>query len=518
MNIKNTIIIAGFLAKYLMLSGFLIGTVIPSMSAQETITRKKPLYAKVGIYGVGHYAYWDQFPGLLDKMYEKMNVLEEKIKHYGVEVVNFGIGDDATDAYEVLPKMKAADIDMLFIDMVTYATSSSIAPIFKELDVPMVMVGLQPLKSLDYENATTEMQLWNDDICSMPEFANVAVRMGRKVPPFIIGTLYDDQEADNEIKKYCQIAKVLHDLRTARIGAMGHVLENMYDLQFDPPQIMATFGCHVVMCEPDDIVLQYKKVTQKQVEEYQKRILNFFDTPDPKSDPITTKLTEKDLYEAAKVGVALEKFVEEKKLDGLAYYYEGLEDSETRKVMSNLIVGNSILTAAGFPMLGEFDIKTCIAMLIMDRLEAGGSLGEFHPVDFNEDIVLVGHDGPHHLNITDGKPVLRSLKKYHGKPGSGASVEFKIKEGGITILSIGHTESGDFKFVIAEGESQDGPIPATGNTNTRGKFLTDTKTFLKKWFSEAPTHHFAIGVGHHAETLKQIADFLGIESVIVTPN
>ncbi len=187
-----------------------------------------------------------------------------------------------------------------------------------------------------------------------------------------------------------------------------------------------------------------------------------------------------------------------------------------RELVTNLIVGNSLLTAAGFPMCGESDLKTCIAMLIMDRLDIGGSFAEFHPIDFNEGFVLVGHDGPHHINIADGKPVLRSLTKYHGKPGSGASVEFKIKEGPITILSVGVTVDGKFKFILGEGESVRGPIPPTGNTNTRGFFKPDVRSFLKKWVAEGPTHHFALGVGHHACTIQRIAEILNLESVIVT--
>jgi L-arabinose isomerase len=245
------------------------------------------------------------------------------------------------------------------------------------------------------------------------------------------------------------------------------------------------------------------------------RILNFFDTPDPKSDPITEKLTPADLETSAIIAVTLEKYIQAKSLDGLAYYYEGEENSEIRKLVTNFIVGNSLLTAAGFPMCGEFDIKTCIAMMILDRLECGGSFAEFHPIDFARDTVLIGHDGPHHLNIAEGKPVIRSLKKYHGKPGSGAGVEFNIKVGPITMLSIGVKNDGKFKFIIAEGESMAGPIPPTGNTNTHGKFSSDIRTFLHKWCQAGPTHHFALGVGHHAKTLCKIAEALNIEAEVI---
>ena len=207
--------------------------------------------------------------------------------------------------------------------------------------------------------------------------------------------------------------------------------------------------------------------------------------PTPTADPLTRKLTDGDLETAAAAAAAaLDRFVDDKRLDGLAYYYEGEPGSEMRQLVTNLIVGNSLLTAAGFPMCGESDLKTCVAMLIMDRLDIGGSFAEFHPIDFKEGFVLVGHDGPHHLNIAAGRPVLRSLTKYHGKPGSGASVEFKIKEGPITMLSIGQTADGRFKFIVGEGESVRGAIPATGNTNTRGFFAPDVRTFLRAWVCE----------------------------------
>ncbi|MBM3858322.1 MAG: arabinose isomerase [Verrucomicrobia bacterium] len=481
------------------------------------IPRRKPLTANIGIFGVGHYNYWPQFPGLLDEMHRKLDHLVRKVQAHGVAVTNFGLVDSALGAAELLPKLKAANLDLVFVDMVTYATSSTIGAILRGLDVPLVLVALQPLKAMDYERASTYMQLCNDDFCSVPEFQGVAIRLGRRAPDVILGTLDDDPAADAELAAWCGIAKVLHDLQRARIGHMGHVLESMLDMHTDPTAVTREFGCHVVQCEPDEILRHYRDEHAAEIEAKKREILGFFDTPDPKSDPITTKLTDKDLHVAAKAAVALEKFIADKKLDGLAYYYEAEAGTPMRELVTNLIVGNSLLTGAGFPMCGEFDIKTCIAMLIMDRLDIGGSFAEFHPVDFVRDSVLVGHDGPHHVNIANGKPVLRSLKKYHGKPGSGASVEFNLKTGPITMLSIGVKADGRFKFVIAEGESFDGPIPPTGNTNTHGRFQPDVRTFLKRWVAEGPTHHFALGVGHHARTIQNVANVLGIESAVVMP-
>jgi L-arabinose isomerase len=481
------------------------------------VERRKKRTANIGIFGVGFNKYWPQFDGLLDELTRKLNIFVNRVKANEVQVTSFGIADDAASAYAILPKLKAADLDLVFCHMLTYATSASYGAIVRGLDVPLVLVALQPLKALDYSKASTYMQLCNDDFCAVPEFTGVAVRMGKNPPPVILGTLEDDPTADREISPWCNIAMVLHDLKRARIGHFGHPIEHMLDMQTDHTALTAAFGCHIVQTEADKLLKLEQTVTEEEIEDKKAEILNLFDTPDPKSDPITEKLTEKDLQIAARAAVALDIFIDTYNLDRLAYYYEGQEDSPMRELVTNLIVGNSLLTAAGFPMCGESDLKTCIAMLIMDRLDIGGSFAEFHPIDFNEGFVLVGHDGPHHINIAEGKPVLRSLSKYHGKPGTGAGVEFKIKEGPITILSIGLTANSRFKFILAEGESLHGPIPPTGNTNTRGFFKPDVRSFLKNWVAEGPTHHFALGLGHHARTIQQIAEILNLEGVIVTP-
>lgn len=471
--------------------------------------------ARIGVFGVGYFKYWEQFEGLLSDMEEKQAVFVAMVQQFGVEVIDFGMADDARSAYELVPRLKAGNLDLIFCDMLTYATSSTFATIIRNLDVPVVLVALQPDKALNYRQASTYKQLYNDDICSLPEFTGVAIRMGKPAPDVVIGTLYDDEQVLEEIREYCTIAKVLHDLKTSRIGHIGHPIEAMLDMHTDPTMLTAFFGAHIVQCEPNEIVAEYEKVPDDLLLQEKENILDFFDTPDPVSDPISMKLTEADLEVAARVSLSLKAFISKKQLDGLAYYFEGPEDSLTRLVMSNLIVGNSLLTGAGFPMCGESDLKTCFAMMIMDRMGIGGSFAEFHPVDFNENFVLVGHDGPHNITIAQGKPVLRSLKKYHGKPGYGAGVEFKIKEGPITMLSISSTFEGRLKFIIAEGESVAGPIPPTGNTNTRAFFQTEVRTFLKKWVAEGPTHHFALGVGHHAATIEKIGKFLNIATVII---
>jgi len=493
-----------------------MSVIMNEKSSNQKLLNAKKDSPRIGVFGVGYDKYWEQFAGLLDELIQKHAAIIDKIQTKEVTVIDFGMVDNPQKAYDTVKKLEAANLDLVFCNMLTYATSGTFGIIVKTISVPIVLVALQPRKALDYTKASTYMQLVNDDICALPEFAAVAVRMGKKVPDMIIGTLKDDREVEIQFDEYRRIARVLHDLKNAQLGHLGHPINSMLDMHTDATMLTSAFGSHVVECEANELFSCYKKVTENEIKSQEELILDFFGTPDPVSDPISLKLQNGDLRIAAKVSVALSRFVEEKKLDGLAYYYDGPENSEIRTVLTNLIVGNSLLTSNGFPMCGESDLKTLIALLIMDRLGIGGSFAEFHPVDFNEGFVLVGHDGPHNIAIAEGKPVLRSLKKYHGKPGHGAGVEFKIKEGPITMLSINSTYDGKFKFVIAEGESVAGPIPPTGNTNTRGFFKPDIKTFLTRWMKEGPTHHFSLGIGHHASTIQKIANYLNIDSVVIT--
>lgn len=471
--------------------------------------------ARIGVFAVGHSTYWAQFEGLLPNLMGFHEDFKKILAKNEVEIIDFGMVDDSKKAYRVADEMKGARLDLIICNMVTYATSSTFAPIIMAGAAPVILAALQPRAGLDYTRASIFMQLENDNICSVPEFTGVANRLGKRVYDVIIGELYEDEKAEGELALWCDIAKVLHGLRGARIGLMGHVMEAMYDMHTDPVEISRAFGVHVPLFEICDLMKCHSEVTDAEILEKTRFIEGAFDMPDPVGDPVTKKLTKEDLKSAAWGAAALDRFVKEHDLTGLAYYYEGAEGSAERAVSASLIVGNSILNARGIPMCGEFDLKTCLAMLIMDRLDIGGSFAELHPFDFREDFILIGHDGPHHLKIAEGKPILRSLVKYHGKPGSGASVEFKLREGPITMLGITHAQNGRLKFIIGEGYSKKGPIPPTGNTNTRGFFEPDTKSFIKAWVMEGPTHHYALGIKHRADALVKIAEVLGIEHTVV---
>lgn len=240
--------------------------------------------ARIGVFSVGYDKYWSQFPGLLDELLKKEAEFIRKIPVEEVEVFSFGMVDSPAVAYEKVKEIVAANLDFLFCDMLTYATSGTFGVIARSVQCPIVLVALQPLKAMDYKQATTYMQLVNDDICALPEFTGVAVRLGKPVPEIIIGTLYDDRQVDEEVREYCRIAKVLHSLKNAKLGHIGHPLNSMMDMNTDPTMLTAFFGSHVISYEPNELLQQMENVSDREVKEKEACILDFFDTPDPVSD------------------------------------------------------------------------------------------------------------------------------------------------------------------------------------------------------------------------------------------
>jgi L-arabinose isomerase len=240
-----------------------------------------------------------------------------------------------------------------------------------------------------------------------------------------------------------------------------------------------------------------------------------FELAVPGSDPIAGEIEPERFEWSARVAVGLDRLVGDFALDGLSYYYRGLAGNAAERVGAGLIVGNSLLTARGVPTAGEGDLKTNVAMLLLDRLGAGGSYTEFYGLDFDDSFVLMGHDGPGHVAIADGRPVLRALKLFHGKSGAGLSVEMKVRLGPVTILGLSQTAEGRLKLLAAEGESIAGPTFRIGNTNSRIRFASGPAAFMDAWCAEGPTHHVALGVGHRAGDIRRIAALLGVELAVV---
>ena len=465
---------------------------------------------RIGIIGMGHYIYWEQFDGLREYLMKKQVALRGFFSDR-VVIIDLGFADDIDSAFLCLKKAQSEDLDALFIVMSTYITSQVVFPFAKYLQIPQILVALQPLDALDYNHATTRMQLENDDICSLPEFAGVYARLGAQKPFLIVA-------AESETEKIaCRIGEIERAItaksafKYSKFGYLGHTYDGMYDMNTDQTAFASAFGAHVKILEFGDLITLVNAVSEIEISRKVEEIRSLFKICTPSEDPLTDFVRDDDLAFAAKCAVGLDRLTEENGLSALAYFHRGIPGTEEERIAANLIIGNSLLTSRGIPLAGEADLKTAAAMLIMNRVGGGGSFAEWHPFDIVNDMVLVGHDGPHNYTISDGQPVIRKLKNFHGKPGSGVSVEFKLKTGPITMLSCSVDSNGKMKLISAHGESIPGAIPQTGNTNTRCRFDMPVTEFIERWCDAAPTHHLALGIGDHTKEISLFARMMNLE-------
>jgi L-arabinose isomerase len=469
---------------------------------------------KIGVFGIGLAAYWPQFDGLRDRLEGYQRGIEARLTALGAEVVSAGLVDTAQRARRAGETLGAARPDLLLLYPATYATSSQVLPVVQAVDAPVVILNFQPTRTVDYEAMTTGEWLANCSACCVPELAGAFTRAG--IPyRTVTGTLLDDDPAWEIVAEWLDAARAVRALRTSRIGFLGHTYPGMLDMYSDFTQVHAQTGAHVEVLEIDDLVERVEAAGAEAVARKGEEIRATFDLADAGSDPIAGEITP-DVFEwSARVAVGLDRLVDDFELDGLTYYYRGVGDNAAERVAAGLIVGNSLLTARGVPASGEGDLKTNLAMLLLDRLGAGGSYTEFYALDFDEEFILMGHDGPGHLAIAEGRPVARALKLYHGKAGAGLSIEMKVRLGPVTILGCTQTADGRLKLLAAEGESVPGPTFRIGNTNSRIRFAAGPRTFFDAWCAEGPTHHVALGVGHQLSRLRKVADLLGLE--LATP-
>ena len=469
---------------------------------------------RIGLFGVGLDTYWPQFAGLKERLEGYTETVALRLSKPGIEVVNLGLIDTPAKAMEAGHRFRQEDVDIILLHVATYATSSTVLPVIRRARVPVLVLNLQPTPAIDYKafnkmrDRTSMRGEWlaHCSACAVPEIANVFNRAGI---PFhqITGVLRDDPVCWSEIDAWIEAARVASVMSHNRLGLMGHYYGGMLDIYSDMTQQCATFGGHIELIEVDELAARRREITTAQIEA---RVAEFYQAFDVQPD-----CPKPELARAARTSVAMDQLVEAHDLGSLAYYYMGTGNEENEDSISSIILGNSLLTARGIPVAGEYEIKNAQAMKIMDSFGAGGSFTEYYAMDFNDDVVLMGHDGPGHIAIAQGKTKVRPLREYHGKVGQGLSVEMSVKHGPVTLLSVVQTARGTIELLVAQGESVAGPILEIGNTNSRYRFGIGARQFVNDWNRRGPAHHCAVGVGHIAHKLEKLAALLQIECVRV---
>ncbi len=471
-----------------------------------------PTSIKVGLFGIGLDTYWPQFDGLKARLEGYLGEIDSRLVKSGADVVSAGLVDTPARAEEAGDLFARNDVEIVFLFISTYALSSTVLPVVQRARVPVVVINMQPVPAIDYERfnalgdrgVMTGEWLAHCQACSVPEIASV---LGRAEIDFHLVTgHFQDEGCWTELAGWVAAARTRRAMRENHLGVMGHYYMGMLDVYTDMTMQATTFGTKIDLLEIDELADLRAEVSDEESRAKIDEFRSAFDV-DPQCE-------DAELDRAARTSVALDRLVERHGLGSLAYYYEGSPGGANENIITSIIPGNTLLTGRHVPVAGECEVKNAQAMKIMDSLDAGGSFSEFYAMDFNDDIVMLGHDGPAHFAIAEGRVGLVPLPVYHGKPGKGLSIQMTVRHGPVTLLSVCQNNDGVF-LLTAEGECVPGPVLHIGNTNSRYRFSAGAKGFIESWSKAGPSHHCAIGIGHHGATIEKLGRLVGIPVVRV---
>lgn len=466
--------------------------------------------SKVGLFSVGLDTYWDQFESLYSNLNGYHQQIKKRLEKLGAEVIDAGMVDNIDKSVWTANLFSSSDVEMVFLYVSTYALSSTILPIVQKAKVPFVLLNLQPVQNIDYQkfNALddyaekTGIWLEHCQSCAIPEIACVINKTSVRYQ--IITGYLNEEKVWEEIKSWIDASDAVKALQNNRMGILGNYYGGMLDVYTDLTRLSVTFGTHFEIIEMCELKSIRDKVTGNETKEKLEEFHAVFD--------IDTQCDQSELERAAITSVAMDKMVKRYGLGSLAYYYEGQRGNEYENIVTSVIAGNTLLTGKNIPVAGECEVKNAHAMKILSELGAGGSFSEFYLMDFNENVLFLGHDGPAHFQISESRVKLVPLPVYHGKPGAGLSIQMSVKKGHVTLLSV--VEGAESVFLlVAEGESVEGPVLETGNTNSRYRFPLDIRDFINRWSKLGPSHHCAIGTGHVAQTIEKVAFLLNIPMI-----
>ena len=466
--------------------------------------------ARVGVFSIALGAYLPQFPSLVPEFESQYEAFKKTIPGT-VELIDGGIVTTKEQSQAAGDKFRAADVDLVIMQLLTYATSYNMLPAVRDLDVPVVLVNVQKLKAPDYEH--TDNAKWLGELYACGAVGEMVADLNRagKRSAVITGVVEGgDPEVQKQIEEWCKAAQVRRRFRNTNLAQIGRPYPGMMDLYIDETNLYHRMWVYTKQFDWEKMWAIADDITDEDaIRAKAEDILDTFE--------IEGGATVETVWDMAKYVVAFEQWVKDEQIGLVASHYDGFAQGVAGKLDSMLIPAFSMLIKQGTACAVEGDIKVAMAMSILKTIAGTGQLSEMYSIDFNEDICIIGHSGSGDADISQAhKPTMKIVPVFHGKTGGGYLTQFYPPTGPVTYLAITQDRDGHFKFVAAEGVNEDGPIFMFGDTNMRTRFSCGAREFMNKWNEAGPTHHMAAAVGRHIDTILKVAKIFDIPCEVIT--
>ena len=465
--------------------------------------------AKVGVFAIAHGPYLPQFPQLVDEYEEQFRKFKSQLPD-SVEIIDGGVSSSKEKAMAIADKFRSADVDLVILQLLTYASSETMLPAVRDINVPVICVNIQKKRVPDYEN--TDIPTWLGELYACGAVGEAVADLERAGKRHAVITGVDeggDPAVWAEIEDWCKAAQVRRRLRYTNLAQIGRPYPSMMDLYIDETNLYNRLGLFTKQFDWEKMWAIADDITDEAaIDAKIKEIHETFE--------IEGEDNEEQIREMAKYVVAFEKWVKDEQIAFVASHYDGFAKGQAGVLDSMLIPAFSMLIKQGVACAVEGDIKVAMAMSILKTISGMGQLSEMYSIDFEDDICIIGHSGSGDADISAKKPTMKIVPVFHGKTGGGYLTQFYPHLGPVTYLGITQDKDGRFKFVVAEGVNEEGPIFTFGDTNMRTRFDIGAREFCNRWSEAGPTHHMAASAGRHIDTILKVAKILDVPVDIVT--
>ncbi len=403
-------------------------------------------------------------------------------------------------AEEAVEKLKKENIDLLLIQVLTYAADELTARIVNGIDVPLLLWGVpEPLLKGNIKSG---------GLVGYVQTAGVVTKLGRDYK-FLWGSP-DDRQLVREIKQSIRVMRTVRRLRGGRIGLLGSRCPGMMDEAFHELELTRVIGPEIVTVDLADLVRLASEMPGGRVK---KEVAEVLKSHGPLDGP-----TGGELAEALKIYLVLKDIAAD-------YSFRAMAVKCWPELMRADIVSPCLalsrLNDDGIMTACEGDVTAAATMLMLYSLTGKQVfMGDLFEMNEADNSFFLYHCGaaPSKLAASPACVKLRiHFRKYKPldpmvlKPG--VIADFSIKPGRVTFARL--TESrGIYRLLIMQGEAvpQENII---GGNGMRVKMDGKVREILEKMVKAGIEHHQLLVHDDIREELIELSRCLGIETIII---
>lgn len=447
------------------------------------------------------------------KLYDDINPAWRKaheafIKTLCTRLGRLGLEIEAAPICRLEPEFKAAvkgfegkGLDALVTLHLAYSPSLESVKALSSTKLPLVVLDTTPDFAFG-PDTTPDLIMNNHGIHGVQDMCNLLNRHG-KAFAIEVGH-WEKSDVLERIVDQVRAARLATALRSARVGLIGNPFVGMGDFSVPAAKLKADLGVTTVHVTPAVVGRLLPPANHATVNA---ELASDRQTYDCKA------LDQKAHQQAARVNVALHRFIETKKLSAITLNFQSVTKASGLPMMPFLGICKAMANGTGYA--GEGDVLTATLIGSLMRVYPETSFTEMFCPDWKGGRVFLSHMGEMNPAVAEHCPEL-----YHRTPWAFSDAEAPIslgacfKPGKAVFVNLAPTREG-YTLIAAPVTMVTGGHNRKFKNTIRGwmKPGLSLNEFLARYSRAGGTHHAALVYDASLNTLASFSQLMGFKFV-----